>query len=86
MVAAPPFASPTIQPSEELVITIDLRLGVPPEHGLGKTAFQVVPSGVRITVQESPTAQPVVGEDIATLFRFTVTGLDIAVIVPPKTL
>jgi hypothetical protein len=33
-VAPPRTASPTIQPSDELVITIDLKFGVPAAHGV----------------------------------------------------
>ncbi len=47
---------------------------------------QVLPSVVRTIVPPSPTAHPFVGEDIATPFRFTATGLARAVQTPATNL
>lgn len=63
---------------------MDLRLFVVVPGLTGPV--QVFPSVVRIMVPLSPTAQPFVGEDIATLFRLTPTGLARGVQMPPTNL
>jgi hypothetical protein len=75
--------SPTAQASDELSMTIDLRLfGAPHDAGLAVPA-QVFPSVVRMIVHRSPTAQPTVDEDIATPNKFVPgTGVAAALQVP----
>jgi len=79
-VGPPASESPTAQASEALTITIDLRFAV---QVAGLTApTQVLPSVVRMIVHESPTAQPFVGEDIATPLRLFAVGLALGVQTP----
>jgi len=77
--------SPTAQASDELSITIDLSVTDGSRHGVGEYVAQVVgPAGVVLKiVQEPPTAQPLVGEDIATPYNGVLgTGVATAVQVP----